>query len=304
MDEQRQAPAAHKESIWKKVDLHILIPGCLCLLALVAVGAAIPDAFNNGLEWALVWIMDHFKWVYVLCVLLVTVLCLVILFSKWGNIRLGGKDAQPSIKTSTWFTLSITGTVAVGLCFYGVSGPVNLFMNPPAFLGLTGGTPEAAIPALKYSFLHYGLPPFFLIGCVAMMVALGYYNGRQTLKISSTLYPLAGKRCNGLLGTIVNVFVMVCMINCGTNMGLAVIQLNAGIGTVSGMSQEPALQPYIILFYTVATIFFACSGVHKLMGKLSNLNAACYFLILMFVLLAGPAGANRLLTMGDRKSVV
>lgn len=286
------------KSIWKKIDMHILIPGCICLLLLVLAGAIFPEGFDLALNNALTWIMSHFKWVYVLCVLLVTGLCVFIIFSKWGNIRLGGKNAKPSIKNITWFTLSITGTIAVGICFYGVSGPVNLFMNPPAVLGVQGGTAEAVIPTLQYMFLHYGLPPFFLICCVAMMISLNYYNGKQTLKISSTLYPIFGERCNGVIGTIINVFVIICMVNCGTNMGLAVIQLNSGIGTVAGMSQTPSFEPYIVLFYTLATIIFACSGVHKLMGKLSNVNATCYFLIMLFVLVCGPIGANRLLTLG------
>lgn len=287
-----------KQNLRSQVDMRILIPGILCLLLVVVLGAAIPDQFDGALMGTLAWIMAHFKWVYVLCVLLVTALCAVVLFTKVGNIRLGGRNAKPSIKSGTWFTLSITGTIAVGICFYGVSGPVNMFMNPPAFLGVEGGTAEAVIPTLKYSFLHYGLPPFFLICCVAMMISLVYYNGNQSLKISSTLYPLMGDKCNGIVGTVINVFVIICMLNCGTNMGLAVIQLNAGIGTVTNMSQTPAFEPYIVVFYTVATIIFACSGVHKLMGKLSNINAACYFLIMAFVLLFGPVGANRLLTLG------
>lgn len=295
MDDKRNTP---KQSIWKQIDLQVLIPGAICLLLLVVVGAFIPNQFDQALNSALTWIMAHFKWVYVLCVLLVTALCLFIVFSKFGNIKLGGKNAKPSIKTGTWFTLTLTGTIAVGICFYGVSGPVNLFMNPPAFLGVEGGTREAIIPTLEYCFLHYGLPPFFLICCVALMIALVYYNGNQTLKASSTLYPLLGDKCHGGIGKIINVFVIICMINCGTNMGLAVIQLNSGIATVSGMSETPHFEPYIVIFYTVATVLFACSGVHKLMGKLSNVNAICYFAIMAFVLLFGPIGANRILTLG------
>lgn len=287
-----------KEGIWSKIDMHILIPGAACLLLIVVLGAAIPDSFNSALLGALDWIMAHFKWVYVLCVLMVTALCVFILFSKWGNIRLGGKDAKPSLKNSTWFTLSITGTIAVGICFYGVSGPVNLFMNPPAFLGVAGGTPEAVVPTLEYCFLHYGVPPFFLICCVALVISLVYYNGRQTLKASSTLSPLMGDKCHGIIGTLINILVIICMIDCGTNMGLAVIQLNSGIGTVAGMSETPSFEPYIVIVYTALAIVFACSGVHKLMGKLSNFNAICYFAIMLFVLLVGPAGGSRLLTLG------
>ena len=287
-----------KEGIWSKIDMHILIPGAACLLLIVVLGAAIPDSFNSALLGALDWIMAHFKWVYVLCVLMVTALCVFILFSKWGNIRLGGKDAKPSLKNSTWFTLSITGTIAVGICFYGVSGPVNLFMNPPAFLGVAGGTPEAVVPTLEYCFLHYGVPPFFLICCVALVISLVYYNGRQTLKASSTLSPLMGDKCHGIIGTLINILVIICMIDCGTNMGLAVIQLNSGIGTVAGMSETPSFEPYIVIVYTALASVFACSGVHKLMGKLSNFNAICYFAIMLFVLLVGPAGGSRLLTLG------
>ena len=294
MEGKNQTP---KESIWSQIDMHILIPGVLCLLLIVVLGAVIPDQFNTALLGSLDWIMEHFKWVYVLCTVLIVVLFLAIIFGKWGDIKLGGKDAEPSISNITWLTLTITGTIAVGICFYGVSGPVNLFMNPPEFLSVEAGTPEAVVPTLEYCFLHYGLPVFFLICCVALMIALVYYNGRQSLKASSTLYPLIGDRCHGIIGIVINVLVIICMIDCGTNMGLAVIQLNAGIGTVAGMESTPSFEPYIVIFYTVMAILFACSGVHKMMGKLSNFNAACYFLIMLFVLIAGPIGANRLLTL-------
>ena len=53
---------------------------------------------------------------------------------------------------------------------------------------------------------------------------------------------------------------VVCLIVCGTNMGLAVIQLNAGIGTVAGMDQTPSFEVVLIIIYTVATVIFATSG--------------------------------------------
>lgn len=112
------------------------------------------------------------------------------LFGKAGDIRLGGKDAKPSVSTLTWCTLSLTGTIAVGICFYSVSGPVNMFMNMPVFSGIESGTEEAVIPCLEYCFLHYGLPSYFLMTFFAMMLALIYYNGKRELKGSSTLYTL------------------------------------------------------------------------------------------------------------------
>ena len=170
-----------------------------------------------------------------------------------------------------------------------------MFMNPPEFLGVEAGSAEAIIPTLEYCFLHYGLPPYFLIVLAALAVGLVYYNGKRSLKGSSALYPLIGEKTEGLAGHIINIIMVMSLVVCGTNMGLAVIQLNSGIGTVAGMSETPSFEPYIIIFYTVLTVIFATSGVHKLMGKLSNINAACYAFILIFVLIVSPVGANRLL---------
>lgn len=48
-------------------------------------------------------------------------------------------------------------------------------MNPPEFLGVEVGTQEALIPTLEYCYLHYALPPYFLITAAAMVLGLVYY---------------------------------------------------------------------------------------------------------------------------------
>ena len=285
-----------KTGFWSKVDLKAFIPGLICLVLVVAAGIIFPVSFNNALTSLVNWLMDHFKWFYILCATGLVALFVFLLCSKAGNIRLGGKNAKPSLKTSTWFALSVTSTIAVGICFYGVSGPVSIFMNPPEFLGIEGGTREAIIPALKYCFLHYAFPPFFLMVGFAFMIAVMKYNGKRSLRLSDTLYPLIGDRVNGVAGTVVNSLQIISLVVCGTNMGLAAIQLNAGIGTVTGMAHTPNYEFIIIIGYTLLTVLFACSGVHKLMGTLSNVNAVCYFLILLFVLFVGPT--NRLINLG------
>ncbi|WP_158577919.1 MULTISPECIES: BCCT family transporter [Eubacterium] len=276
-------------SMWKAVDKSVLIPGGVCLLLVVVAGAAFPEQFESMLGACVDFIMAHFKWLYIICVCAITIVCFWLIFGRYGSIRLGGKKAKPSFSLFTWCTLSLTGTIAVGICFYGVSGPVNAFMNPPEFMHVAAGSPEAVIPSLKYCFLHYGIPPYFLMVFFAMILALVYYNGKRDLRGSSTLFPLIGEKSKTWIGNIANILMVVCLIVCGTNMGLAVIQLNAGIGTVAGMDQTPSFEVVLIIIYTVATVIFATSGAHKLMGYLSNVNAVCYAVILVFVILATSA---------------
>lgn len=72
---------------------------------------------------------------------------------------LGGKNAKPSVKTLPWVTISLTGSIAIGICFFGVAGPVQNFLNPPEFLGVEGGTPEAVVPRFSTASCITASPP-------------------------------------------------------------------------------------------------------------------------------------------------
>ena len=282
-----------RNSVWSMINHKVFIIGIGILLLFVGIGIIFPTALNDGMNAFNLWAMKHFKWVYVLCAVITSVFGLWVMFSKVGNIRLGGKDAKPSVKTLPWITISLTGSIAIGICFFGVAGPVQTFLNPPAFLGIEGGTAEAVVPALQYSFLHYGIPAYFIVPMAGFAIAISAYNGRRAFRASSALYPLIGKACDGPIGTIVDAFMVMSLVIVGTNMGLSVIQLNAGLNSLIGGANGVNMELVIIAVYLVMTIYFACSGVHGAMGALSNVNALMYVAVILFVLFYG--GANRLL---------
>ncbi len=278
-------------SVWSMINHKVFIIGIGVLLLFIAIGIIFPTALNDGMNAFNVWAMKHFKWVYVLCAVITSAFGLWVMFSKVGNIRLGGKDAKPSVKTLPWVTITLTGSIAIGICFFGVAGPVQNFLNPPPFLGVEGGTAEAVVPAIQYSFLHYGIPAYFIVTMAGFAIAISAYNGRRAFRASSALYPLIGKHCDGTIGTIVDAFMVMSLVIVGTNMGLSVIQINAGLGNIIGGGINFEL--VIIVVYLVMTIYFACSGVHGAMGALSNVNAIMYGVVILFVLICG--GVNRLL---------
>lgn len=287
--------AKTKESIWDKINLKTFIPGVICLLIFICAGVFFPIQFYNILDSIQSMFMSNFKWVYVLCAIMTSGVLIYLLFSKVGNIRFGGKNAKPSISTLAWVTISLTGSIAIGICFFGVAGPVNNFIHPPEFLGITGGSPEAVVPAIGLCFLHYCIPPYFIVTFAGFAIGLLAYNGKRAFRASSTLYPLIGNKCDGILGTIVDIIMVLSLVIVGTNMGLSVIQLNAGLGNLLHID-KPNFELIIMVVYVVATIYFACSGLHAAMGKLSNVNAVFYCIVIAFVLLVGPT--NRLILLG------
>lgn len=284
-----------KQSLASIINMKTFLPGVICLLIFICAGIFFPVQFYNLLNSIQSFFMSNFKWVYVLCAILTSGVMIFLLFSKVGNIRFGGKKAKPSISTLAWVTISLTGSIAIGICFFGVAGPINNFMFPPEFLNVQGGSPEAVVPALGLCFLHYCVPPYFIVTFAGFAIGLLAYNGKRDFRASSTLYPLIGKRCDGICGNIVDIIMVLSLVIVGTNMGLSVIQLNAGLGNLLSI-ETPKFEIIIMIVYVVATIYFACSGLHAAMGKLSNVNALLYCLVIAFVLFVGPT--NRLIMLG------
>ena len=64
---------------------------------------------------------DYFGWFYLLSVFIIIIFLLVLAISKYGKIRLGGKDARPEFKFHTWIVLLFGAGLGIGLVFWGGS---------------------------------------------------------------------------------------------------------------------------------------------------------------------------------------
>lgn len=142
------------------VNKQIFYPPAIILVLAVAVGAIFPTQFGNASDIALSWITKELGWVFTLGAIILLVFCIWAGFSKYGKIMLGGPDAKPSMSKFQWFAVSFTSSLAIGVSYWCVAEPMTYFMNPPAFLGIQGQTAEAAVAAMRYSYLHWAFVPF------------------------------------------------------------------------------------------------------------------------------------------------
>jgi choline-glycine betaine transporter len=131
-------------------------------------------------------------WLYVLGTFLLVIFCIFVCVSKYGKIRLGGKNAQPEISFFKWFSIVLTSGMAAGLCYWSVAEPVDFFNNPPVFSGLEGGTAQAAETVLRYSLLHWTLHPYAIYTAVGIALGFMYWNAKRPL-VDIWLYPLLGE---------------------------------------------------------------------------------------------------------------
>ena len=113
-------------------------------------GVISPENLSATAEYLLSFTIDKFGWFYLLTTFLILGFSVYLAFSKYGNIRLGADSDRPKYSNITWFSMLFSAGMGIGLVFWGVAEPIQHYLDPP--LGLTGGTPEAARAAMRYSF--------------------------------------------------------------------------------------------------------------------------------------------------------
>lgn len=123
-------------------------------------------------------------------------------------------------------------------------------------------------------------------------MALAYFQFRKDEPglISTTLKPLFGDRMNGPYGTIVNVIaVFATVFGVATSLGLGAQQIASGLGfIIPGISNTIVVQLIIIAVVTVLFMISAATGLNKGIRILSTTNIIIAFLLMFFLLFAGP----------------
>ncbi|TFB14042.1 BCCT family transporter [Filobacillus milosensis] len=233
------------------------------------------------------FLVDKFGWFYLLSATAFLVFALFLIASKYGNIVLGKDGDKPEYNYVTWFGMLFSAGMGIGLVFWGATEPIYHFNTPPYAVENEG---EAAKVAMRYSFFHWGLHPWAIYSVLAL--ALAYFQFRKDAPglISSTLKPLFGSRMDGGYGTLVDVIaVFATIFGVATSLGLGAQQISSGLGyIVEGLTNNFTLQLIIIIIVTVLFMLSAITGLNKGIKYLSTTNIILAFLLLFFMMFAGP----------------
>ncbi|PLR79229.1 glycine/betaine ABC transporter permease [Bacillus sp. V3-13] len=233
------------------------------------------------------FILEKFGWFYLLAAAAFLIFALLLIFSKYGNIRLGKDNDRPEYSYLSWFSMLFSAGMGIGLVFWGVAEPMYHYYAPPF---MEGGTPEAARAAMRYSFFHWGLHPWAIYTVIAL--ALAYFQFRKGAPgvISSILRPIFGDRVDGNLGVLVDFLaVFATVFGVATSLGLGAIQISGGLSYVfDGIPNTASTQLVIIVIVSVLFMLSAYSGLNKGIKYLSNLNVMLAVLLLIFLLFVGP----------------
>ena len=269
-----------------RVNNVVFITSALLILVLTALLIAVPDTAGEVLNVAQTWLTRSFGWYYMLVIGGYLVFVIVLAFSSFGKLKLGGKDDQPDFSYGAWAGMLFSSGIGISLLYFGASEPLDHYFNPPEG---TAASAEAARQGLQLTFLHWGLHGWAIYALVGLAVGYFAYRHNQPLALRSALYPLMGERwVKGSAGHAVDIFGMfVTLLGLVTNLGIGSMQVASGLEYLFGMAHSNTnLLIVILVMATVATVA-AVSGVENGIRRLSNLNIVLFSGLLIFVLLAG-----------------
>lgn len=277
------------ENKQKRINHWVFWPPFILMLATVVLNFANYDLFTKFMNNAFSWVANSFGWFLYLTVLISVILLAVIMFSDVGNIRFGGKNAKPEFGTWNWFAMSLCAGIGTGIVFWGVAEPITHFAAPPASLGIEPFSEPAALFSMSRAYLHWTISPYAMYVICAIPIALAYYNYKQPLTVSSSLYFLIGDRCRGSVGKIVDIICLYAIVGgVAGSLGTGLLQIGSGVEFVSGIKAGPFIWAVIALMIVLAYTISSYTGLNKGIRVLSDINTKVFIAVMLFVLIVGP----------------
>jgi len=287
------------------LDIHnrvFMISG-LTIVAFVFLTLAFQNSVGPMFENLLSWLYTNFDSFFLLSGNIFVLVCLALVVSPFGKVRLGGTEASPDYSYAGWFAMLFAAGMGIGLMFYGVSEPMSHFQTAVggtavedgmrtdwAPLGAAEGDNEAARRlGMAATIYHWGMHPWAIYAVLALGLALFAYNKGLPLTVRSIFYPILGERVWGWPGHIIDILAVFSTIfGLATSLGLGSAQATAGLNALFNIPDGNTTQVILVLCITAVALVSVVAGLDKGVKRLSEINMGLAVLLLLFVIIVGP----------------
>ena len=232
----------------------------------------------------------YFGWFYISSLIIFGCFAIYLVFSRFGDIKLGDPDKPPKYSILTWFSMLFSAGVGVGLYFFGVAEPIFHFdaMQSRNSRWYEGSINEQAMDALNVSWFHWGITASATYCIAALPLAYQHHVLKQPLRESVCFVPLIGKKyADGIIGQIIDLTSVIgTMFGVATSLGLGVLQINAGLKFIFDVEQNLETQLIIIWVITFCATTSVLTGLDAGIRRLSEINFGFSFILLFFMFFA------------------
>lgn len=288
------------------LDIHgkVFIISAATILLFVIMTLALQNEVEPLFSSIRNWLTGHLAWLFMSVANIFVVLCLALIVSPLGKVRLGGRDAKPDHTYLGWFSMLFAAGMGIGLMFYGVAEPMSHYSAAMGGVsldaagvrtdwaplgGAAGDMKASADLAMAATIFHWGLHPWAIYAIVALSLALFSYNKGLPLSIRSIFYPLLGERVWGWPGHIIDILaVFATLFGLATSLGIGAEQAAAGIEYLFGIKSTNVSKVVLIIGITMIALWSVLAGLDKGVKMLSQINMGLALLLLLFIIIVGP----------------
>lgn len=249
------------------------------------------------------WLTSNLDWFFISAANLFVLLCLFLIVSPMGKVRLGGTEATPDYSYLGWFSMLFAAGMGIGLMFYGVSEPLSHFNAAMGGTSVEGGVRTDWSPlagaagdasaaerlGMAATIYHWALHPWGIYAVLALGLALFAFNKGLPLTMRSVFYPLLGERVWGWPGHVIDILaVFATLFGLATSLGLGASQAAAGLNYLFGVSEGTTTQVLLVIGITAIALVSVIAGLDAGVRRLSQINMTLAALLLLFVIIVGP----------------
>lgn len=268
-------------------DFHPQVSIISALLVILFIGATLsnPVEVNKFLVAIKSNITDNWNWFFIMSANIFLLFPVYLMFSKLGEIKLGGPKARPDYTNFAWYSMLISAGMGIGLMFWSVGEPLY---------HATGSMPmtdeHSVGAALGVTFYHWGLHPWGIYALVSLSLAFFAYNRGLPLSLRSAFYPIFKDRVFGWVGDVIDITAVIsCLFGLATSLGFGAQQINSGLHFLLGVPIGPISQIIIIVVITFIATISVVSGIGKGVRILSELNMKVAAVFLIMIIVLGPS---------------
>jgi BCCT family betaine/carnitine transporter len=272
----------------KRIDWPSFIASVSIILVASLTLVLFPEAGARGLSALYAYISEQFAFVYLLAGAASLLLLLWLAFGRFGQVRLATGDENAEFSTLSWTAMLFCAGVGAGLLFWAPIEWAYYFETPP--FGVAAGSVAAAEWASTYGIFHWG-PTAWAFYCLpTVAIAYPYYVKRVPyLRLSTSCHFLFGGKVDAPPARLVDWLFMIGLLGgAGTSLGFSTPMIAAAFGRVTGLDANFGLEFAVV---AVSVMLFSISvwlGLRKGIKRLSDINMWLAFVLLAYVLLAGP----------------
>ncbi len=229
-------------------------------------------------------------WLFVVPMFVSVLFCLWVLVGPWGDVRLGGPDAEPTYTLPVYFTMFFTAGIAAGIVFWGPAESLFHYDTPPPFFDVEPRSGAAITGALAYALFHWGFSAWSAYVILGLPIAYYVHERDAPLRVSSVLTPFLGvDDLDSGWGRFVDVLAIFATVGgIATSVAFVSQQFLTGIDYQWGV---PFGRVGAVVFVVGLTAIFAVSaqsGVHRGIRRIAVLNVVLFGVVALLLVAFGP----------------